>query len=78
MTTLEFINSCTKLGYCSKQNAEYWCKLHPKDDYTEDDCIKVYRSFDKPYGCNLMNTMSGPYGHCKTTKRYLKDNDGNR
>ena len=74
----DFIKVCSKRGYCSKKQAESWCKAHPKDKYTEDDCIAVYRHFDEPYSCNGKRTMCGPYGFCTTTKHYLRDSDGNR
>ena len=78
MTLNEFVLTCSKRGYSTKKEAEKWCKDHPKDEYTEDDCITVYRYYDQPYLGSGKCTMSGRYGFCKTTKHFLSDHDGNR
>ena len=45
----EFINQCVYCGYISGPNAKRrlrdWCMKHPKDIYTPEDFIEVYRDF---------------------------------
>lgn len=46
----EFAKQCLKRGYASRGGKNIvlrWCKDHPKEYYTEDDMIAVYRYFDE-------------------------------
>ena len=45
MTKDEFINSACRMGYCNKEQADLYIKLHCKDKeiFTDDDYIEVYR-----------------------------------
>lgn len=44
-TKEEFAKECSARGYMwgGKQAVLRWCKDHPKEYYTEDDMIAVYR-----------------------------------
>lgn len=43
-----FVKECVARGYVrgNKQFVRGWCKIHPKEFYTEDDMIAVYRYFE--------------------------------
>ena len=43
MNVKEFIEQCSKSGYSSKKECKAWCEEHPKNTYTEDDFLEVYR-----------------------------------
>lgn len=75
MTSEEFMSACFDSGYVSrrdKKHLEKWIENHPKNTYSEDDFIAVYRYFTTPkYGEDV---PGGKWhytwdGH-KTTKRY--------
>ena len=44
MNKVEFIKGCAARGYSTKKQAEAYCKIHKKTDYTENDMQDVYRS----------------------------------
>ena len=75
MTKEEFIKSATKLGYCTKRQAEEYCE--GKEIFTEDDYIAVYRKAEcEEYRYRGIGLGNGGY----TTKHYLRDggSEGNR
>ena len=51
-TKEEFAELCSKRGYVSfrdggKRGVLKWCKAHPKEFYTEEDMLEVFRYFEK-------------------------------
>lgn len=78
----EFVKQAIQRGYAArseKSQVIQWCKKHPKETYTDDDLIELYRYLEIPkIGANNPNGKrhSTWDGH-RTTKRYYDDN-GNR
>lgn len=75
MTKTEFITNASKMGYCTKKQAQDYCK--DKEVLTDDDYIEVYRkarAVDHSFGGRVL------HGGGKTSKRYLCDggSEGNR
>lgn len=46
MNKNDFIHQCVWLGYATQKQATVWVKYNFKEEYTDDDLIKVYRTFD--------------------------------
>lgn len=53
MTRDEFVKECVSRGYTGdgykfggRNQVLSWCKRNPKDHYTEEDLIAVYRYFN--------------------------------
>jgi hypothetical protein len=51
MTKDEFVKDCIRRGYIGRGDGGRssilgWCKQHPKDCYTEDDLLAIYRYFN--------------------------------
>lgn len=48
MKTDDFIKLCINCGYAKKSIVLNWCEENPKDNYTYDDLIFVYRYAESP------------------------------
>ena len=75
MTKEEFIKSATKLGYCTKRQAEEYCEGREK--FTEDDYIAVFRKAEsEEYRYRGISLGDGGY----TSKHNFCDggSEGNR
>lgn len=75
MNKAEFIKIAPKMGYCTKQVAEEYCK--DKDTLTDDDFIGVWRMQEnREYKNPGQPLMRGG----RIRKRYLRDggSEGNR
>lgn len=46
-TPAEFKETALKRGYARIGHIQLWMKQNPKDEYTEDDLIEVYRFADR-------------------------------
>lgn len=68
MNKEEFIKIAPKMGYCSKQVAEEYCK--DKDTLTDDDFIGVYRMQENQ---NYKNPGQPLMSGGRIRKRYLRD-----
>lgn len=68
MNKAEFIKIAPKMGYCSKQVAEEYCK--DKDTLTDDDFIGVYRMQENQ---NYKNPGQPLMSGGRIRKRYLRD-----
>lgn len=67
MTRDEFIKSSSRLGYCTKDEAEGYCNKNQKEVYTEDDYVEVCRFVDsRRYRLPGSPLAGGGY----TSKRY--------
>ena len=69
----EFIKNASSLGYCTKKQAEEYCK--DKDELTEDDYIAVFR---KSHVYEPTNNGTIGCNNGRTTKRYKPDGADNR
>ena len=65
-----FIKSASKLGYSTKKQAEKYCTLFPKEEYTDDDYISLHRWVQNSEECRIRG-MRSIYG-CNglSTKHY--------
>lgn len=43
MTKKEFRHNCVIMGYCPSKIVTEYFKLHPKQEYTDEDYIGAYR-----------------------------------
>lgn len=81
-TVDEFTKQCVASGYVStggQKSVREWCKEHPKEYYTDEDFIEVYRSMNwRGYPVSRWGWSCTANG--RTTKRFLKDggSEGNR
>lgn len=66
----EFIKTAARSGYCTKKEAEMYCGKNPKDVYTDDDYIEVYRFVRDR---NHISRGQPLYGGGTTSKRYVLD-----
>ena len=48
MTLNEFLRQCIELGYANKKDRKRWCEENPKDLYSEDDFMDVFRYLNTP------------------------------
>lgn len=80
MTSEEFIQACFDGGYVSRKDRKRlkeWLERHPKESYTEDDFIDVYRYFQMPRPGDYVSNSKWTYhydGH-KTTKHYYGEDE---
>ena len=74
MTKAEFIKNACQMGYCTKKQAEEYCK--DKDDLTEDDYIEVYRKREN----QIKVTGVALYGGGRRSTHKFRDGgeEGNR
>ena len=68
MNKSEFLKCCHDSGYCDKPTAEEYAK--DKDEFTEDDLIKVYRIHNGDKIGLTKPCCYGAYSTGKTTKWY--------
>lgn len=71
MTREEFIGSCVRIGYCSKNFAKKYAK--ERTTFTDDDFVEVYRLTERQKDAMTRDRDKGlrrigKYAH--TTKRY--------
>ena len=74
MTKAEFIKSASKMGYCTKEEAEEYCKN--RDELTEDDYIEVYRKRESQIKITGVRLHGG--GRRSTHKFKDGGSEGNR
>lgn len=79
-TAEEFVHECIDRGYAyrkDKKKIQAWCEDHPKNEYDEDDFIKVYRYLQRAvqdYGHEVNeDKWTIGYGGHKHTKHYNDD-----
>lgn len=74
MTRDEFAKECVSRGYIGrgwggKSSVLNWCKQHPKEYYTEEDLLAVYRFFNSMH-------LGDPYdAYIKEKERRYSDGD---
>ena len=83
-TTEEFVQECIDRGYGYRKDKKKilaWCEDHPKDEYDDDDFIRVYRYLQRSMRGRdrEMNDekWSYSYGGHKHTKHYDDDDTWN-
>jgi hypothetical protein len=77
-TVDELTRQCIRRGYVARYDRHKvtaWCEDHPKDFYTEEDLVELYRYLESPKKGDYMQNSKWNYtwdGH-KSTKRYDDD-----
>ena len=63
----EFIRKASRMGYCTKKQAEKYAKN--QDEFTESDFIEVFEMAQAEESARIRHDRELPFGG-RTTKRY--------
>ena len=67
MTADKFVIYASQCGYANRSMAKAWCDENPKDDYTDEDLIEVYRYAQRPRRGGYTSGMRPMPGGGRTT-----------
>lgn len=67
MQAEEFINIACNSGYATKKNAKKYTEKHPKDSYSDQDFIDVYRFNEEKKEIDHTHCTMSPIMNGKTT-----------
>lgn len=67
MQAEEFINIVYNSGYATKKNAKKYTEKHPKDSYSDQDFIDVYRFNEEKKEIDHTHCTMSPIMNGKTT-----------
>ena len=82
MDAKEFIETFQKSGYGSKKSAETYVENHKKNNYTIDNIIELYHSYEEVrctvHGVKGLRSIYGINGKTTAMSNGIAGNSGNR